>query len=39
MVIIIVFGLNDVVEPFTDRHAGIARGTASSFARFWTEAS
>jgi hypothetical protein len=31
--------LDDVVEPFTDRHAGLARGFAGGFARFWTEAS
>jgi hypothetical protein len=37
--VIVVFGPNDVVEPFTDRHAGLARGVAGGFARFWAEAS
>jgi hypothetical protein len=36
---VVVFWRNDVVEPFTDRHAGLTRGVAGGFARFWTEAS
>jgi hypothetical protein len=39
VIVLIVFGLDDVVEPLADRHAGLARGAASGFARFWTEAS
>lgn len=30
---------DDAVEPFSDRHAGLTRGGAGGFARFWTEAS
>jgi hypothetical protein len=30
---------DDAVEPFSDRHAGLTRGGAGGFARFWMEAS
>jgi hypothetical protein len=39
LAMVFVFGADDVVEPFTDRHAGLARGVAGGFTRFWTEAS
>ncbi len=39
LAIIVVVLPDDGVEPFSNRHAGPARGVPGSFARFWTEAS
>jgi hypothetical protein len=39
LAVILIFGSDDVVEPFADRHAGLARGVAGGFTRFWAEAS
>ncbi|MFZ3311557.1 MAG: hypothetical protein WA280_19565, partial [Xanthobacteraceae bacterium] len=38
-VIAVVVLSDDLVEPFSDRYPGAARGIAGGFARFWTEAS
>src|SRR5579863_3588611 len=39
VVIVVVALLDDVVEPFPDRHAGLASGVAGGFALFWTKTS
>src|SRR5271154_385959 len=39
LAVIFVAALDHTVEPFSNRHAGPARGVAGSFAGFWMEAS
>ncbi len=39
VIVVVVALLDDAVEPFPDRHTGLARGVAGGLARFWTQAS
>jgi len=39
LVVIALVLLDDLIEPLSDRQAGLARGFACGFARFWTKTS